>query len=210
MDRSRKALATLGVLLGTTVVGAAAAAAVDGGTDGSTEESTTSTEGGSSTTSAPAEDTSTTTVTDSTLPDPTVPDSSAPDSTTSSSTTTSAPDDPGSEYPLVGAEAYGLCNAFAARAQPGNSQGWQRLQDAAGGDVDAYCAEVFAVKQAERNSGPDTEAEEPEENKPRATTDSANTTAPTAKAKKPDPNGNGAREVTGEPNRGRGNAKKNR
>jgi hypothetical protein len=50
-------------------------------------------------------------------------------------------------------EAFGLCTAFAGRPQPGNSQGWQRLQDLAGGDVQAYCQQVAATHHSGHSDG---------------------------------------------------------
>ena len=50
-----------------------------------------------------------------------------------------------------GPAAFGLCRAFSGRAgQPGNSQAWARLNEAAGGDIAGWCAAVLADKELQR------------------------------------------------------------
>ena len=202
MDRSRKVLASVGVLVGAIAVGTVAAAAVDGGS-GTPEDDTSTTAEESVVTSStvdsttPEESSTTTTSTDTTAPEPELGSPTA--------TPGSVQVEPGAGDSFV-AGAHGLCTAFSGRPQPGNSQGWQRLQDAAGDDVEGYCAKVFAAKEAQRDSEP--EVEEPGDGGPEVTTGAA--PAPAPKANKSTAGGGDANASAGPPPaKGNGNGKGN-
>lgn len=205
MDRSRKVLASVGVLVGAIAVGTVAAAAVDGDPGDPGDDTTTTTEEtvvtSSTVDSTTPEESSTTTTTDTTAPEPELRSPSA--------TPGSVPDEPGAGDSFV-AGAHGLCTAFSGRPQPGNSQGWQRLQDAAGGDVEGYCAQVFAAKEAQRGSEP--EVEEPGDGGPEVTTGAAPAPAPkpdkAPKANK-SPGGGGDATASAGPSAAKGNGNGN-
>ena len=152
MLSSTKALSSLGVIA-VMVVGGVAVAAVEAPADPEETVETTTTEAPPTTGEAPptSEDTTTTAEPTST---------SAP--TTELPTTTVAAPEPSE------ANLYGQCTAFAGRGQPGNSRAWERLQERAGGDIEGFCAQVFAQR-----GGEDDSAEEPFEQEHEAPSASA-------------------------------------
>ena len=152
MLSSTKALSSLGVVA-VMVVGGVAVAAVEAPADPEETVETTTTEAPPTTGEAPptSEDTTTTAEPTST---------SAP--TTELPTTTVAAPEPSE------ANLYGQCTAFAGRGQPGNSRAWERLQERAGGDIEGFCAQVFAQR-----GGEDDSAEEPFEQEHEAPSASA-------------------------------------
>jgi hypothetical protein len=139
----RRAVVTVGIAIGAIGLGAAAAAAADGPdqTPVISDQSTTTTTDAPSTTTTEASTTTTT--------EPNTTTTEATTTTTEATTTTTAvPVTPAAPSGVDAPEAFGLCTAFSGRSQPGRSQGWQRLQDLAGGDVGAYCQQVLATHRA--------------------------------------------------------------
>lgn len=148
MLSSTKALSSLGVVA-VMVVGGVAVAAVEAPADPEVAVDTTTTE------APPTSDEPTTTSDDTTtteVPSTTSAPTTTAEPTTTAPTTTVAAPEP-SEVNL-----HGQCTAFAGREQPGSSQAWLRLQERAGGDIDGFCAQVFA-----QGGGEDDGAEEPVE-----------------------------------------------
>ena len=138
---ARRALVSVGIAAGALGLGAGAAAAVDGitqGDAGDVEVTTTTTDATTTTSEA----------------------------TTTTTTPANGAAPPVAESPSTGGEPesdgapFGLCNAFSGRSQPGNSQAWQRLNEAAGGDIEGYCAEVLAEHRADKGADDD-DAEDP-------------------------------------------------
>ena len=141
------------MLSSTKALSSLAVAAVEAPADPEETVETTTTEAPPTTGEAPptSEDTTTTAEPTST---------SAP--TTELPTTTVAAPEPSE------ANLYGQCTAFAGRGQPGNSRAWERLQERAGGDIEGFCAQVFAQR-----GGEDDSAEEPFEQEHEAPSASA-------------------------------------
>lgn len=158
MLSSTKALSSLGVVA-VMVVGGVAVAAVEAPADPEETVETTTTEAPPTTGEAtPTSEDTTTTEATTTTAEPTT--TSAP--TTELPTTTVAAPEPSE------ANLYGQCTAFAGRGQPGNSRAWERLQERAGGDIEGFCAQVFAQR-----GGEDDSAEEPFEQEHEAPSASA-------------------------------------
>lgn len=61
-----------------------------------------------------------------------------------------------------GPAKHGLCRAFSGRSgQPGNSQAYANLFEAAGGDIEAFCADVLSSQSSdEDDDAPDDDAAE--------------------------------------------------
>jgi hypothetical protein len=145
----RRAVATVGIAIGAIGMGAVAAAAADGANPPlvPADQSTSSTiVAPTSTTEATTTSTEVTTTTEAT----TTTTTGVTTTTEATTTTTAVPTSPGAPSGATAPEAFGLCTAFAGRSQPGNSQGWQRLQDLAGGDVQAYCQQVEATHHSDQ------------------------------------------------------------
>lgn len=135
---SKKALVSIGLVIGALGV-AATASALGAEEDPGVGEPTTTVEG-PTTSQVPTTDEPTDTS------DPTT--TTEPTTTIEAPVTTEAPvtsmPPPTTVAPAVAANAFGQCTAFSGRSQPGNSQAWQRLHDTAGGDIEEYCADILA------------------------------------------------------------------
>lgn len=153
MLSSTKALASLGVVA-VMVVGGVTVAAVEGSDDPTVADETTTTEAPTTTEEPTTTGETTTTEAPTTTEEPTT--TAAP--TTEAPTTTVAPPE------AAEANLYGQCTAFSGRQQPGNSQAWLRLQERAGGDIEGFCAEVFAQRAGGEaaSDGEGADIEEPE------------------------------------------------
>ena len=135
---SKKAVVSIGLVIGALGL-AATASALGAAEDPGAGEPTTTVEGPTTSqvpTTAGPTDTSepTTTTTTTTIEEPV---------TTEAPVTTLPP--PTTVAPEAASNAFGQCTAFSGRTQPGNSQAWQRLYDTAGGDIEGYCAEILAA-----------------------------------------------------------------
>ena len=133
MMSSKKAIVSIGLVIGALGL-AATASALGAAEDPGVVEPTTTVEGPTTsqipTTAAPTDTSEPTTTT---IEEPV---------TTEAPVTAQPP--PTTVAPEVASNAFGQCTAFSGRTQPGNSQAWQRLYDTAGGDIEGYCAEILA------------------------------------------------------------------
>lgn len=152
MLSSTKALTSLGVVA-VMVVGGVTVAAVEGSDDPTVADETTTTE------AVPSDDEPTTTGEPTTTEAPTTTE----EPTTTAAPTTEAPATTVAPPEAAEANLYGQCTAFSGREQPGNSQAWLRLQERAGGDIEGFCAEVFAQRGGDDTaSDDDGDVEQPE------------------------------------------------
>ena len=142
MMSSKKAIVSIGLVIGALGL-AATASALGAAEDPGIVEPTTTVEG-------PATSQVSTTVepTDKSEPTTTEP-TTEPTATIEEPVTTEAPvtalPPPTTGAPEASVNAFGQCTAFSGRSQPGNSQAWQRLYDTAGGDIEGYCADILAA-----------------------------------------------------------------
>lgn len=162
MQRTRKILVTVGIAVGAVGLGAVASAAVDNISSDEGDNPSTSTTEATTTTFAPATtDEPATTAAPTTTVDETAPTS--PDTTLPDSDVTEPVDElPGPDAAPDGEEGadgppdaalFGQCTAFSGRAQPGDSEAWQRLHERADGDIDGFCEGVLGER-ADRRTGP--------------------------------------------------------
>ena len=143
MMSSKKAVVSIGLVIGALGIAATASALVGAAEDPVVESPTTT-----------VEETTTSEVPTTAEPASTsVPTTSIGEPTTTEVPTTTAAPTPA--VPVVAANAFGQCTAFAGRPQPGNSQAWQRLYDTAGGDIESYCAGVIAAHDDDVESEPE-------------------------------------------------------
>jgi len=138
----RNATIVAAVLAASVLVGGIAAASTDGAespdptTTTTIDETTTTLD---ETTTTVEEPTTTTTAEPATTTTEAPPTTEVPEPTTTVPAGHERGPDPN------GPAKHGLCRAFAGRdGQPGSSQAYARLYEAAGGDIDGFCADVLA------------------------------------------------------------------